>query len=170
VRHAFQRASTACESEVHANSIDEPRSSPETSPVSDVIEMDDEDYNIMIESLNKNPDNSQTSCNLELEDLFKAVGPVVPALHTTQPSNDATLSLNNDHYASPLSQLPLAFSFAQLGPSAYLDITKNAPAIERGLHLQKTNSIFSDHINSVEHFCREKWTNHNTLLSRTDEE
>ncbi len=86
-------------------------------------------------------------------------------------SNDLAVFCKNGSYNSPMSQLPLSFSFSQMGPAAYADVAAKGPLLVRGPHgqLHRTNSLFSDHITVVEHFLRQKWLNAGALLNRGDE-
>ena len=86
-------------------------------------------------------------------------------------SNALTMFCKNGSYDSPMSQLPLYFSFSQMGPAAYADVAVKGPLLVRGPggQLHRTNSLFSDHIAVVEHFLRQKWLNAGALLNRGDE-
>lgn len=64
-------------------------------------------------------------------------------------------SLNNLSYS-----LPLSFTLSQTGPAAYNHLANAGPLLLSGHQgkVHKTNSIFSDHIFSIEYLLRQKWT------------
>lgn len=71
---------------------------------------------------------------------------------------DPNQTMANSALVSPTSQLPLNFSFRDIGMSAFPDL------VERSIvtfetpdkELRRTNSAFSDHISALEYFLRQK--------------
>ena len=86
-------------------------------------------------------------------------------------STGRTKFANNNAFASLLNQKPLTFSFNQMGPAAYADITEKGSLLVQGPYgqLRRTNSLFSDHVTVVEYFLRQKWINVGALMNHGDE-
>lgn len=71
---------------------------------------------------------------------------------------------------SPLSSSLHSSQCLQMGSGAYEGIADRGPIIFNGdkTVIRSTHSNFSDHINIVEHFLRQKWQSNESLAKRDD--
>lgn len=77
----------------------------------------------------------------------------------------------NSSYPYPLTQFNTTLLFSDMGPRAFLDTVAKGPILVKSSHghLRRTNSVFSDHFNTVEYFLRQKLSSSEDLWNNKDE-